>query len=111
VPDLALATEQAVANGQSVETDREVRFSPAEEADHQSEGPAEGGRRHAPRHRAGQLVPGTVAKRTAGGQEEPDRPADDQARQGIANSTALSGASGKPSVRITMERFQSAATS
>jgi len=62
----------------------------AEEADHQlaehqPEGTAEGGRRHAPRHRAGQLVPGTVAKRTPGGQKEPDRAADQQARQGVAN--------------------------
>ena len=30
-------------------------------------------------------MPGTVAKRTPGVQEEPDRPADDQARQGVAN--------------------------
>ena len=66
----------------------------AQEADHhlaghQAERAAQRRRRRAPGHGAGQLEPGTVAERTVGVQENPQRAADQEPGQGVANVNRL----------------------
>ena len=55
----------------------------------QPERPAQRRGRGAPGHRARQLEPGAVAERAVGVEEEAERPADQQPRQGVAHVDRL----------------------